>query len=220
MKRELYKSVAHHYLATLLLTECELTEESQESFRYLYSDTDNPAVTEIRMPNNDEEMKVLGFCHLRLALASLEDSNRYARLNRELRGKVGLQTALTSMKDRILATFERKEIHTEEELEHFLDPPDVVAATKFQLELSPPDLATQNAEDPFKGLGPLALFSAKRHWSAPRHVTLHRRGDGFGLRVKGTAPVSIASVDEGSPAEVQSIGLNNLILFHLQIINV
>lgn len=78
----------------------------------------------------------------------------------------------------------------------------LAAATKFQLELSPPDLATQNVEDPFRALGPLALFSAKRHWSAPRHVTLHRRGDGFGLSVKGSAPVAIASIDDGSPAEV------------------
>ncbi|ODN05568.1 Rhophilin-2-B, partial [Orchesella cincta] len=212
VKRELYKSVAHHYLATLLLTECELTEESQESFRYLYGETDNPAVTEIRLPNNEEDMKVLGFCHLRLSLASLEDSNRHARLNRELRGKVGLQTALSSMKDRILATFERKEIHNEEELDHYMDPPNVIAATKFQLELSPPDLATQSVEDPFRGLGPLALFSAKRHWSAPRHVTLHRRGDGFGLRVKGTAPVSIASVDEGSPAELGGVRQGDVIV--------
>ena len=84
---------------------------------------------------------------------------------------------------------------------------DVPAATKFQLELSPPDFSTQHVEDPFRGLGPLTLFSAKRHWSAPRHVTLHRRGEGFGLSVKGSAPVSIASIDEGSPAEVNYIQL-------------
>lgn len=35
------------------------------------------------------------------------------------------------MKDRILATFERKEIHSEEELEHFLDPPDVIGKMRI-----------------------------------------------------------------------------------------
>lgn len=75
-------------------------------------------------------------------------------------------------------------------------------ATKIQLEISNPELGTKSVEDPFKGLGPLALFSAKREWSAPRHVTLHKRGDGFGLSVKGNAPVMIASVDPQSPAKV------------------
>jgi hypothetical protein len=212
VKRDLYRCVAHHYIATLLLSECELCEETLESFRYLYCESENQAVTDIRLPNNDEDMRILGFCHLRQSLASLEDSNRHARLNRELRGKEGLQSALSSMKDRILATFERKEIQSQDELEHFLDPPQIVAATKFQLELSPPDLATHNVEDPFKGLGPLALFSAKRHWSAPRHVTLHRRGDGFGLSVKGSAPVAIASVDDGSPAELGGVRQGDVIV--------
>jgi hypothetical protein len=214
VKQDLYKSVAHHYIATLLLTEYVLDDVTLESFRYLYcaGENDNPTVTEIRSPNNEEDRRVLGFCHLRQSLASLEDSVRHARLNRELRGKAGLQSALSSMKDKILATFERKEIRSQEELDRFLDPPQIVAATKFQLELSPPDLTTHNVEDPFKGLGPLALFSAKRHWSAPRHVTLHRRGDGFGLSVKGSAPVAVASVDEGSPAELAGVRQGDVIV--------
>jgi hypothetical protein len=122
----LYECIGHHYLATLLLSECEFTDETQETFRYLYSETGNAAVTDIRLPSNEEEMKVLGFCHLRKSLACLEDSSRHARLNRELRGKAGLQSSLQSMKDRILATFERKEIQSQEELEHYLDPPKII----------------------------------------------------------------------------------------------
>lgn len=144
--------MAHHYLATLLLSECKFSDETQESFRYLYCETENQAVTDIRTPKNEEEMKVLGFCHrksrtiicknigllfsmfidvfylfvVRKSLQSLEDSSRHARLNRELRGKAGLQSALQSMKDRILATFERKEIQSEDELEHYLDPPQIM----------------------------------------------------------------------------------------------
>ncbi|XP_021968422.1 rhophilin-2-B [Folsomia candida] len=212
VKRDLYKCLAHHYLSTLLLSECEFSDETRENFRYLYCETENVAVTDIRLPTNEEEMKVLGFCHLRKALSCLEDSSRHARLNRELRAKKGLQSALQSTKDKILATFERKEIQSLEELEHYLDPPQLIAATKFQLELSPPDLATQNVEDPFRALGPLALFSAKRHWSAPRHVTLHRRGDGFGLSVKGSAPVAIASIDDGSPAELGGVRQGDVIV--------
>src|SRR6185503_1731572 len=80
----------------------------------------------------------------------------------------------------------------------------ISAATKFQMEISCPDLTTHIMDDPFKNLGPLSFFSAKRQWTQPRHVTLHRRGGGFGLSVKGSAPVVIASVEEdGSPAEVR-----------------
>ena len=126
VKRDLYKCVANHYIATLLLSESDLCEETLESFRYLYCEVETRSVTDIRSPSNEEDKKILGVCHLRQALTSLEDSVRHARLNRELRGKAGLQSALSSMKDRILATFERKEIQSQEELEQFLDPPQIV----------------------------------------------------------------------------------------------
>lgn len=132
VKRDLYKCLAHHYLSTLLLSDCEFTTETQENFRYLYmNETENSTCTDIRMPTNEEEMKILGLCHLRQAFRCLEDSSRHARLNRELRGKKGLQSALQSMKDRILATFERKEIQSQEELEHCLDPPQLIGLYKI-----------------------------------------------------------------------------------------
>jgi hypothetical protein len=62
-------------------------------------------------------------------------------------------------------------------------------------------------EDLFKGLGPVAIFSAKHHWTAPRTVQLHR-GDGevgFGFSVRGDSPVIIAGVDHGSLAHVSAI---------------
>ena len=72
------------------------------------------------------------------------------------------------------------------------------------MEISSPDLTTQ-IDDPFRDLGPLSFFSAKRQWTQPRTVKLRRRGGGFGLSVKGSAPVVIASVEEdGSPAEVST----------------
>lgn len=61
-------------------------------------------------------------------------------------------------------------------------------------------------EDLFKGLGPIAIFSAKRHWTAPRSVQLQRGpdGEGFGFSVRGNAPVIIAAVDHNSLADVSS----------------
>lgn len=126
MKQDLYKCIANHFISALLLSTYELSEESHETFRYLYCDFENPATTDIRIPNNTENKTILGFCHLRQALASLEDASRHARLNRELRSKPGLQSALSFMKDKILGTLERKKINSQEELDHFLDPPQIV----------------------------------------------------------------------------------------------
>jgi hypothetical protein len=55
----------------------------------------------------------------------------------------------------------------------------------------------------FSGLGPIAIFSAKHHWTAPRLVRLRKREhEGFGFSVRGDSPVIIAGVDANSIAEV------------------
>lgn len=58
--------------------------------------------------------------------------------------------------------------------------------------------------DLFRTLGPIAIFSAKRHWTAPRLVQLHRarNSDGFGFSVRGDAPVIVAHVESNGLADV------------------
>lgn len=81
------------------------------------------------------------------------------------------------------------------------------AATKFQLSLTPPDFAQYKVNDLFKSLGPIAIFSAKRHWTAPRLVQLNRskNSEGFGFSVRGDAPVIVAAVEQKSIADVRDI---------------
>lgn len=83
----------------------------------------------------------------------------------------------------------------------------MTGATKFQLSLTPPDFAQYRVNDLFKSLGPIAIFSAKKHWTAPRLIQLHRgrTSDGFGFAARGDAPVIIASVEPNSLAQVQNI---------------
>lgn len=85
-----------------------------------------------------------------------------------------------------------------------------VASTKFQLSITHPDFGQHGVDDLFKSLGPVAIFSAKRHWTAPRLVQLQRGpdGEGFGFSVRGDAPVIIAAVDHNSLADVRQF--NNL----------
>ena len=80
----------------------------------------------------------------------------------------------------------------------------VPASTKFQLSLTPPDFSQFRVEDLFRSLGPVAIFSAKHHWTAPRSVQLQRLGggEGFGFSVRGDGPVIVAGVDQGSLADV------------------
>lgn len=84
-----------------------------------------------------------------------------------------------------------------------------LAATKFQLSLTPPDFAQYKVNDLFRSLGPIAIFSAKRHWTAPRLVQLQRNknSEGFGFSVRGDAPVIVAAVEQKSIAEVNFVNL-------------
>lgn len=80
----------------------------------------------------------------------------------------------------------------------------ITASTKFQLSITHPDFGQHGVEDLFKSLGPVAIFSAKRHWTAPRLIQLQRgpEGEGFGFSVRGDSPVIIAAVDHNSLADV------------------
>ena len=72
------------------------------------------------------------------------------------------------------------------------------------MSLTPPDFSLYRVEDLFRSLGPVAIFSAKHHWTAPRSVQLQRLsgGEGFGFSVRGDGPVIVAGVDQGSLADV------------------
>lgn len=59
-------------------------------------------------------------------------------------------------------------------LKQFLQYSFFAASSKFQLTVTEPDLAAHRVEDPFRALGPIAIFSARRHWTAPRVVRLQR----------------------------------------------
>ena len=91
------------------------------------------------------------------------------------------------------------------ELQEVLDPPAIVPSSQYQLSLAFPDLGQHKVQDLFSSLGPVAIFSAKHHWTAPRNVRLKKREhEGYGFSVRGDAPVIIAGVDHGSIAEVRT----------------
>lgn len=48
------------------------------------------------------------------------------------------------------------------------------ATSKFTLSLIGPDFTANKVNDPFQQLGPIAIFSARRHWTAPRIIRLQK----------------------------------------------
>ena len=58
--------------------------------------------------------------------------------------------------------------------------------------------------------GPISIFNAQNHWSAPRTVVLNRAMDqGFGFSVRGDCPVKVADIEPGSVAEVEYIAVSS-----------
>uniref|UniRef100_A0ABI7VU73 Rhophilin Rho GTPase binding protein 1 n=1 Tax=Felis catus TaxID=9685 RepID=A0ABI7VU73_FELCA len=76
----------------------------------------------------------------------------------------------------------------------------MLAKTQQKPEIRAPSFSRVKVTDIFHRLGPLSVFSAKNCWRlvGPVHVT---RGEaGFGLTLRGDAPVLIAAVIPGGPA--------------------
>merc|ERR1719318_2283617 len=122
----------------------------------------------------------------------------------ELRKKEILQQVLKQCHERSLALYE--DIEEEDDFQELLEPPPVLPSTQFQLSLSSPSFSSHPVSDLFHSLGPESVFSAKQHWTHPRSVQLSKKEDeGFGLSVRGSAPVVVAMVEQGSLAEIAGV---------------
>lgn len=199
VKREFYTGMAHYHVASGVLHKeaSKMSPTTKDTLQFLHSDSDGPN----RLPKDDTERRLLGRAHLRESLVLHEECQRLHRMCRELKGKHALASVLRNAHKTALQAYTTTE--SEDDFSDLLEPPRIQPATKFQLSLTPPDFAQYRVNDLFKKLGPIAIFSAKRHWTAPRLVQLHRgrTTDGFGFSVRGDAPVIVATVDANSLAE-------------------
>lgn len=115
--------------------------------------------------------------HLKESLASHEEAQRLQRMCRELKNKDMITRILkeahykTQSEAEIMSLY-KKDKSIDEDYELHEAP--IRACSKFTLSLTGPDFTTFKVEDPFKKLGPIAIFSARRHWTAPRSVRLQK----------------------------------------------
>jgi len=203
VKKEHYRALAHYYVAVGILDhKGEFGNKTLETLQFLHEEDEDKVANliEIRVPQNQNERRYLGKAHLREALLLHEEAMRVNRMCRELRKKDVLQDVLRLAHDRSLNKY--ASIDEEDDFQEVLDPPAIVPSSQYQLSLAFPDLGQHKVSDLFSTLGPVAIFSAKHHWTAPRTVRLKKREhEGYGFSVRGDAPVIIAGVDIGSIAE-------------------
>ncbi|XP_011057332.1 PREDICTED: rhophilin-2 isoform X1 [Acromyrmex echinatior] len=203
VKREHHLALAHKHIAVGLLDRpiAEFRVETKLTLEHIQK-SDGKTQLDATIPRDDNERKLLGKAHLREALVLHDESQRLQRMCRELKGKQALAKVLKKAQEATFESYNR--FGNEDDFRELLDPPDIIASTKFQLSITHPDFGQHGVDDLFKSLGPVAIFSAKRHWTAPRLIQLQRGpdGEGFGFSVRGDAPVIVAAVDHNSLADV------------------
>ncbi|XP_052900411.1 rhophilin-2 isoform X2 [Anopheles moucheti] len=141
---------------------------------------------------SDLDPAALRRAHLRESLSSHEEAQRLQRMCRELKNKIALSKVLNYAHERTSEELEEMDLDrsctVSSNLSSALDEPDLDvldvtlnATSKFTISLTGPDFTMHKIEDPFRKLGPIAIFSARRHWTAPRSVRLQKGGPSFML---------------------------------------
>ncbi|XP_043247942.1 rhophilin-2 isoform X2 [Colletes gigas] len=203
VKREHHLALAHKHLALGLFDRSisEWRAETRLALEHAQK-SDGKTQLDVILPRDENERKLLGKAHLREALVLHEESQRLQRMCRDLKAKQALAKVLKKVQESTVESYNG--IGDEDDFRGLLDPPDIIASTKFQLNITHPDFGQHGVDDLFRSLGPVAIFSAKRHWTAPRLIQLQRGpdGEGFGFSVRGDAPVIIAAVDHNSLADL------------------
>uniref|UniRef100_A0A182PT74 Rhophilin n=1 Tax=Anopheles epiroticus TaxID=199890 RepID=A0A182PT74_9DIPT len=207
LKSEYYKALAHYHAAKTKLgsgggggtsnEESELIGGRSKQQQQRYGRGLEPKDTFIfdeTSFESDLDPMTLRRAHLRESLSSHEEAQRLQRMCRELKNKVALSKVLNYAHERTSEELEELELDRSygtvggSHLPSALDEPDLDnldvtlnATSKFTISLTGPDFTLHKIEDPFRKLGPIAIFSARRHWTAPRSVRLQKGGPSFML---------------------------------------
>ncbi|XP_045882081.1 rhophilin-1 isoform X2 [Meles meles] len=150
------------------------------------------------LPQEPEERRKLGKAHLKRSILGQEEALRLHAVGRALRTVDLLQAVLAQALRRSLAKY--SELDREDDFLETAEAPDIQPKTQQKPEIRAPSFSRVKVTDIFQRLGPLSVFSARNCWRlvGPVHVT---RGEaGFGLTLRGDAPVLIAAVIPGGPA--------------------
>ncbi|XP_040350561.1 rhophilin-1 isoform X3 [Herpailurus yagouaroundi] len=198
VKAEYFRALAHYHAAAVLCDSPPAAEVDcpalSQAFLGLPATPGPPGAA----PQEQEGRRMLGKAHLKRAILGQEEALRLHAVCRALRSVDLLQAVLAQALRRSLARY--SELDREDDFLEATEAPDIPPKTQQKPEIRAPSFSRVKVTDIFHRLGPLSVFSAKNCWRlvGPVHVT---RGEaGFGLTLRGDAPVLIAAVIPGGPA--------------------
>ncbi|XP_037085642.1 rhophilin-2-B-like [Pollicipes pollicipes] len=212
IKEVYYVALAHHHFAIGLLEhQGPLGRREIDTLQQSQRNRDDILGIDLTLPRNAAQAKYLGKCHLNEAITLHEECLRLYRMSRELKKREMLHHVLKVALD---VSVERLEIiRKEDDFDEPVEPPTISGSSKQALTLRPPDFSQHQVPDLFRALGPVEVFSAHHHWSAPRSVTISRQpGEGLGFSVKMEAPVVVVDVEPTGVAERAGLKENDYIV--------
>ncbi|XP_055597531.1 rhophilin-2 isoform X2 [Uranotaenia lowii] len=211
LKSEFYKALAHYHVAKSIdpalvssfktstpsksakqkaLTAASVSLGSQILTQTTGRDTFIFDESSLLDGDGDLNPALLKKAHLRESLASHEEAQRLQRMCRELKNKLALTKVLSFALEKTAEELEILDLELEGTtlIDEDIDLIDVRlnSTSKFTINLTGPDFTTYKIEDPFRKLGPIAIFSARRHWTAPRCIRLQKGGNTMLMTGGGT----------------------------------
>ncbi|MGH0115811.1 UNVERIFIED_CONTAM: hypothetical protein FKN15_046996 [Acipenser sinensis] len=206
VKTNHYRALAHYFVATALLDH-ELCpnddEDKQEKALSQLYDSMPDGMSPLKILKSKDDRKHLGKAHLRKAILDHEEALRIHNLCRHVKKLDVLQEILQAGHKRSLNKY--SEFDSENDFVDFIEAPQIIAKTQEKAEMAVPSTSKVKLTDFFQKLGPLALFSAKQRWTAPRGVHITPQEGDLGFTLKGDAPVQIQSLDPLSPAAIEGV---------------
>ncbi|XP_027949310.1 rhophilin-1 [Eumetopias jubatus] len=199
VKAEYFCALAHYHAAVAL---CDSPPAAEEDFPALPQAFLGPPATSepwgAVFPQEQEERRNLGKAHLKRSILGQEEALRLHAVCRALRRVDLLQAVLAQALQRSLAKY--SELDREDDFLETAEAPDIQPKTQQKPEIRAPSFSRVKVTDIFQRLGPLSVFSAKNHWRLAGPVRVTRGEAGFGLTLRGDAPVLVAAVMPGGPA--------------------
>uniref|UniRef100_A0A673UMT1 Rhophilin Rho GTPase binding protein 1 n=1 Tax=Suricata suricatta TaxID=37032 RepID=A0A673UMT1_SURSU len=198
VKAEFFRALAHYHAAAALCdsppaeADCPATPQAVLG---LPATSGPPGAAP---PQEQERRRMLGKAHLKRAILGQEEALRLHAPGRALRRVDLLQAALAQALRRSLARY--SELDREDDFLETAEAPDIPPETQQKPEIRAPSFSRVKVTDIFHRLGPPSVFSAKNRWRLVGPVQVAPGEAGFGLTLRGDAPVLIAAVIPGGPA--------------------
>ncbi|XP_060644055.2 rhophilin-2 [Anolis sagrei] len=206
VKSDHFGALAHYFVATILgdhqLNQNDDEDQQEKAFSQLY-DHMPEGLAPLAILKDRVQRKQLGKSHLKRAIVHHEEALRVCSVCRKLRNIEVLQEILSVAHKRSLLKYSQQEL--EDDFLSLASASDILPKTDHKVEAVAPQFSKVKVKDFFEKLGPLAVFSAKQRWTAPRSVRFRCEAGNLGFTLKGGPPVHIYCLDPACPAALAGL---------------